>query len=470
MDPDILLSGTTPTPLPGLPAGAVLVGVTSVADVLYPGQAVNLDGTYRSANDYTVDLTAKTISRVAPSGGDGKIPDHTLVAVTYQYVPSDYFDAILLEDLGSIADRFGPAWKNGAIFSQLTYAAQVALENGARFVICQPLYTRSTPGNVATAKEAPIIGTSSTAKATSNPAVWSDTLYGLRDIEDINVFVPVVGQSTVEGIDNTTWIGIAQKFQDHMKFLKDNDQYSVTIFGEDRTADAVNYATKTSLRNDAGALAARYGGELARQSVLINTASFLRPRPDSVGGTVPVGAQYMAAAIAGMLASRPTQQSLTRSQISGFLSATDTRSKQDKNDDAAAGLMVIEQKGNGLFVRHGITLDTTAEQYQEVSVVRSQHRMVESLRTTVDTKIIGKIIADAQAPYTIKSTIIGVLEALRGDQTIVNYGNVQVRQLTAQPTTFEVRFSYLPAFPVNYVNIKFSIDLSSTGVENVVTS
>jgi len=468
----ITLEGTTATPLPNLPAGAALSSVQAVTDVLFPGSAPNDDGTYRATNDYTVNTSAGTITRVEPDDGDGLIPDGARVAVAYRYVPADYFDAILLEDLGSITERFGPAWKNGAIFSKLTYAAQIALENGARFVVCQPLYSFDTPGDPDSGKVAPIGGSASTAKAVSNPATWADTLYGLRDIEDINVFVPVVGQSTDEGVGNSTWLAIAQVFQDHMKFLKDSDQYSVTILGQDRTNDATQYALKSGIRSDASTLAARYGGELARQTVLINTASFLRARPDAVGGTIAVGGQYMAAAIAGMLASRPVQRALTRQQISGFVSATDARSKKDKFDDASAGLLVVEQSGQGLFVRHGITLDTTAEQYQELSVVRSQHRMVETLRATVDNNIIGQIVADSQAPFTVKSTIISALEALRGEGTIVNYQGVQVRQLAQQPTTIEVRFSYLPPFPINYVNIAFSIDLSSlgAGVNDVTTS
>jgi hypothetical protein len=42
----------------------------------------------------------------------------------------------------------------------------------------------------------------------------------------------------------------------------------------------------------------------------------------------------------------------------------------------------------------------------------------------------------------------------------VDYANVQVRQL-AQPTTIEVRFNYRPAFPINYINIVFGIDLTT---------
>jgi hypothetical protein len=461
-----------------LPEDATLVAVTRVIDTADRTSGVNSDGIYRgpqdgktgSGQDFDLDLAAKTITRHElddPDAGDGLIPDGRIVAVTYRYVPANYFDAYYCEDLATVQSRYGPAWKDGAIYSDLTYAAAAAFENGARFVICQPLFGRTTPGDANTAKVAPVINDAGIANSYANAATWADTLYSLRDIEDINVFVPVVGQSAARKVTNGEWLAIIQTFQSHIDWLQSQYQYAVLLCGEDGTDGNLTYSgttptgpTKATIRNDGLTLGQR--GNIGEATVLVNTCKFPRRTPDSVSGTVNVGGQYMAAALAGMLASYAVSTPLTRKPVSGFAGVNDFRSRQDKNDDAAAGLLVVESRGLAVTVRHAITTDTSgASQKSELSVVRAKHFMVESLRTTLDTQVIGTMIADANAPILIKTVVISVLENLRGLRALVDYANVGVRQLAGQPTTIEVRFSYRPAFPINYVNLVFSIDLTT---------
>jgi hypothetical protein len=194
--------------------------------------------------------------------------------------------------------------------------------------------------------------------------------------------------------------------------------------------------------------------------VVISPTKFSRALPNS-GKQIFLGGQYMAAAIGGMLASRAVSQALTRKIVSGFISVVDPRDLQEKNADAAAGLMVIENVRGNLMVRHGVTLDTSSVQNRELSVVRAKHRMVESIRDTIDRQIIGNVIADGNAPNVVSSTVSMVLESLRQDRDLVDFSGVEARYVSLDPTTIEVRFSYRPAFPLNYVNIVFSIDLTT---------
>jgi hypothetical protein len=463
----VTMAGTTAIPLSTLPAGASLTSVTSVIDTIDTSlaAAVNTNGFYRFTNDYTINTGAGTITRVAFNAGtgDGIIPDGRVCKVTYRYVPADYYDPILLDDLGSISQRFGAAWSGSAINSELTYAAQIAFENGAQGIVCQPLFKRGTAGDPSTAKAAPTTASSSTYGSIANTATWSDTLYSLRDVEDVNVLVPVIGQS-MTNVNQTQWNAIASVCQDHCKTALDNHQYIVLILGQDSSA-ASNVAQASDIRTSATTLASRQGGIMAQRTVLINTSKFNRQVPDSAAGqNIFIGGQYVAAAIAGMLAGRKVSQSLTRAEVAGLTGIADFRSKSDMNLDASSGLMVIEQKKGSIHVRHGLTLDTSSVQNSELSVVRAKDRMVESLRDTIDSQIIGKVIADANAPILVKTAVIGVLEGLRRNSDLVAYANVQARLLTLQPTTVEVRFSYAPAFPVNYVTILFSIDLSGAGL------
>lgn len=445
-----VISGTSAVPLPGLPVGAALSSVVSVKNTLDPSAGASDGSGYTLTTDYTVSTSNGTITRV----GAGQIADGTLINVTYTYVPSDYWQPIRLNDLGSVESRFGSGLTadGTAINSPVSYAAAIAFENGAGSLVIQPLFKRGTPGDPTSPQSQP------DATAIAAASTWSDSLYVLRDIEDINVIVPVIGQSAT-GVADATYLTLAETVQDHIQFMRGEDQYIVAVFGEDSSADATK-ATQTTLHTHAATLRGRYGGELAEQSVLVSPAKFSRSLP-GFGQKLLLGGQYAAAGVAGMLSSRSVSSSLTRKVLSGFLGVEDSRTLQGKNDDAANGLFVVEEKGGIVLVRHSITLDTSAPAKRELSVVRAKHRMIESIKSTVDRQIIGQIIADNNAPRTVSATISGVLEQLRLNRDLVDYSAVDARLLSLDPTTIQVRFSYRPAFPLNYVDIVFAIDLSS---------
>jgi hypothetical protein len=166
-----------------------------------------------------------------------------------------------------------------------------------------------------------------------------------------------------------------------------------------------------------------------------------------------------------MLAARPASSGITRSSISGFKSITDPRVPSQKNTDAGAGLAVIEQVGSVVRVRQGNTLDIqNGPARSEISVVRAKYVMMESIQQTLDNQIIGKIIADANSPYTVRSAISSVLGILQQQRIIVGYGNVDAALTSTNPTVITASFSYSPAFPLNFVTVTFSIDLTNNTV------
>jgi len=442
----ITLTGTTAVTLPGIPSTAVLTSgsIVSVMDAVSPGLAP--EG-YVSATDYVFNASAHTIARNSAGG----IPDGNTVYVTYKYTPNDYYLPIRLSNLADIQNRFGNAYNNAgtAINSRLTYAAELAFENGAVDLTLLPFFynnsgVRQEPSDVQ-------------AAAASN---WAENFVALRDIPGINIIVPVVGQSDAS-VGDSNQLGVIQALQDHIKFMNTEQQYIVGIVGEDSSASS-SVAQKATIINHAGVISGRYGGGLAEQMVIVSPSKFTRSVPTTSGGTLTVGGQYMAAAIAGMIAGRDVSSSLTRKLVSGFASVADLRTKADKNADATAGLTVIEQRGLSIVVRHGITLNTTGgTAKREISVVRAKHRVVESVRDTLESQIIGQVIADGQAPIAVQMAVINVLDQLRSANDIVSFQNVQARALTTDPTVIEVRFAYRPSFPVNYINVGFSLDLTS---------
>jgi hypothetical protein len=448
----VALTGTTAVPLPGLPTGATLSTVTSVKDALDPTKGAANGSGYTLTTDYTVQTAAGTVTRVAAGG----IADGRLVNVTYQYLPSDYYEAYRLTSLNAIEQRYGSAYTSDGtqINSYLSFAASVAFENGASDVVCQPLFIRATPGDTTTAKTQP---TATQAAATS---AWQDTLFALRDIEDVNIIVPIVGQSH-ENVGDAQQLAILQTVQDHVWFMRGEDQFIIGIFGEDSSA-STTVATRSTLQTHAATLKSRYSGAIAEQTVLVSATRASRALP-ALGRSHNVGGQYIAAAVAGSLAPLPISATLTRRGLSGFNSLTESPvpTKSEKNQMGQAGIFVVETVRGQILCRHAITLDDTNSARRELSVVRAKHYMLESVRDTIERQIIGQVPADGNAPFLVRSTVISVLEQLRQGRALVDYGAVQARQKSYDPTVVEVRFSYRPAFPLNFVEIVFSIDLTS---------
>lgn len=445
-----ILSGTSAVSLPGLPTGATAQSVVSVKNAINTAAGASDGSGYTLTTDYTVNLSAGTITRV----GSGVIPDGAVVNVTYTYVTSDYFTPTLFEDIGSVESKYGSALNSSgtAINSPLSYAATVAFENGAQRVVCAPLLVRATPGDSSTAASQP----NATQAATTSS--WVDTLTVLRDIPEINLLVPVVGQSQAN-VNDSAQLAIFQAFQDHVHFMQTEGQYLVVVAAEDSSASS-SVAQRATLQSHAATLRSRYNGEEAQKFILLNSAQLPRPLP-TTNQTLLVGAQYAAAGIAGMLASSPVSSTITRKILSGFVGLPESRTKAEKNADAQAGLLVLDYKNGSVQIRHGITIDNTATARREISVVRAKHRVIESVYQTLDTQLVAQINADDDAPITIKSAVITTLNDLVTARDIVDFTGVEARLLAQDPVTAQVRFSYRPAFPINNIDILFSLDLTT---------
>lgn len=444
----IALTATDAIPLPSVPDDATMASdaIISVTDAVNPGNAPN---GYLATTDYTFNSTTKTVTRVS----SGAIPAGATVYVVYTYVPANYFHPIRLDNMQDIEARFGSSYNTDgtAINSALTYGAGVAFENGATDVVLLPLSYNSS-GTLQQPND-----TQAAASAT-----WATCLALLRDIEDINILVPIVGQSQTN-VGDAQELAIFETVQDHLRFMATQGQMMMAFIGEDSSASN-SVAQPATLQSHALTLAARYGGAVSEQLVFVSPSKFTRATPGSLVNDFFLGGQYVAAAISGMIAARSVSQALTRQTISGITSIALSRTKTEMNADAQDGLCVIWQRGSLVQVRHGITLDNTSTVKREISIVRAKHRVMESVRLTMEEQVIGQVIADGEAPSIIAAITGGVLDDLRTEGDIVDFSDISARTLSLDPTEVEVRFSYRPAFPVNYISVVFSLDLTTGAV------
>ena len=185
-----------------------------------------------------------------------------------------------------------------------------------------------------------------------------------------------------------------------------------------------------------------------------------------VNQPVPLGGQFIACALAGMVTNMSFAQPLTHKVITGFSGVTDSTAGSDgsKSNESQNGLMVIEMappNGGQMWVRHGVTTNTADLFHREWSIIGQQDAMVYTLRTWLqNSNLIGQPIYD----YTlinVKAAAEAGLQSLLVNSLIAGYNSLTVRQLISNPDVLEISYNWLPAFPLNYIVLTFGIDLTT---------
>ena len=124
---------------------------------------------------------------------------------------------------------------------------------------------------------------------------------------------------------------------------------------------------------------------------------------------------------------------------------------------AGNGVTVMEQFGNIILVRHGMTTDTTTPNKNEISVVQIKDFVAKSLRAGLENSYVGRKI--------VPETIIGVgasttaiLSRLKANQIIFGFGGVSVVEDPFDPTQLNVAFQMKSLYPLNYIMITITLN------------
>jgi hypothetical protein len=267
---------------------------------------------------------------------------------------------------------------------------------------------------------------------------FEDAIAKLLTIEDIDIIIPVSGEQAVHELVIT-----------HIAACVANQMERRAIFGTDGVDDPL---TST----EAIAMASAYENE---RTMLLSPSSiqYFNALSNSIE---ELPSYYVAAALAGVAASYEAYIPLTMKQIYGFYGVNEYKSKAVKMNEMRNGLALFDVFHGVFRMLHGKTTDTSSIVTSEWSVSFAKDRMMQSLRDAFSTNIIGTPIT-ADTPYMVKSMTIGVLERLKVNSYINDYGDVKVRQNTTDPTLIEVKYAYKPTYPLNYIYIQFSVDLES---------
>jgi hypothetical protein len=391
-----------------------------------PGTAAGIptinNGTATTYTDNAIDPTGSSTPVPGIDNGD-------TIVIQYNYTDVGYWKPTAFSDFNDVVDKYGDAFdETGGINSELSFAAKLSILNGASSLVAVAVPPNATITD------------------------YQDALLKLEDDEDGQILVPLTGDASVFSL-----------VQAHIAKMKLRNIFKTTILGTDGSSTPVS---KETLRSQALAL----GGDsdTAGDICLISPATFSYFN-SFLSVNTNIGAQYAAAALAGMHAGRNVATSLTRKQIAGLSAVRDERTTLDKNTDAASGLLVVEQISStgSIRVRHEMTTVPSDINKREFTTALQRNNMIKRVVNALDSSVIGQIFADSAAPGKVASIVDQSLRSLVNLGQLTAYTGLGARISASDPTIVEVRWQYKPVYTVHYVQITFGISL--TGATNTAS-
>ena len=405
---------------------------------------------YTEDADYTVvritagsDLVADTrddlytIKRVV----DGNINPADIVQVQYQYTDAGYFDVYIFYDYDDVRDMYGPPFNTtkaavngvapGGILSEITLAAKFSFMNGAYQVVC-----------VAVDPENP---------SSPQPGDYAAALEKLQNEDMVSIVVPATGK-----------VEVHEFVKEHVTAQSNNKYERTALLGTDGSVTSVS----TSQRQT-------YATNLTNKRLaLVSPSTFTYFSPE-LNKEVTLGGQFVAASLAGTAVSMNSAMPLTRKTLMGWRDVVVPKTESSeaaKNLETRQGLLVVEKtRRQQIQVRHGVTTDPTDLLSREWSIIRQQDAMVFRIRDYLENdNLIGQPIYDTTL-INVKASAESALQSLKRDAVIRDYKDLKVRQLETLPDVIEVRYAWLPAYPLNYIVVRYAVTLPSGDMTLVST-
>lgn len=391
-----------------------VTGTTYLANIDYTVQNVTGPSDVFNGAD-----SKRTITRIL----NGHIPPNKIVQCSYHYTNANYFNAKQFFTYNDVTDTYGPALDaNGNIVSELSFGAGLAFLNGARRLVCAPC---TNPGNVFSGD-------------------YQHALDQLKSDVTISVVVCCNGDQLLHDMVKI-----------HVDLMSAEKAERRAILGLDGSVTPVPSSTRIA------AAINMFDQRVAMVSPA--TVYYYNPINNKVQ---TIGGHWMACALAGLAVLQNPALPLTRKTINGFVGVAETYSETQKDIETQGGLMVVEHSNQGnMRVRHGVTTNFTSLFTREWTILGQQDAMVQLLRNFLDNDgLIGQVIDDLTLVNVRASTING-LQELTNSEVILGYRRVAVRQLTTNPDVVEVSFEWRPAIPLNYILLRFAVDISTGSID-----
>jgi len=425
-----------------------VTGLTT-ASIATPGATSTVAASNNPLNIITFSVSTSGYSSGTSLAATNTITNASLTA-NYTYSTNYGNKVLFFNSPNAVNQTYGsPLNSNtGQINSPISLAAQMAFLNGATQVYCLAV------GNGTTT-------TDTTVAASPTAAQWQQTInYCLGGNGNIDTIVPLLDYNSTP-ISGTITIPSAGTPQSWVSFFNtytgtqsSNGTLQRFFLSRDSSTNTPNITAATALIADAAAF------NNQRISVFAPNALQMSTTNTTTNQVIQVPGYYGAAAVAGIYASQPgPQEPLTHKTVNGFYGINPTYSVNDYLSMQGNGVLCLKQRSNGtIYVRHGLTTNTSNWLTEEISIIGAQDQLYRLIKANL---VNSNLIGSALTPNTA-SVIISTVQTTLANAVIANliqsYSGIQYQQSSTYPVSVTVQFQYSPTFPLNYINVSFSID------------
>jgi hypothetical protein len=402
-----------------------------------------------SGTDYTVTTTGNTSTLTTISGGVNLagVGSNGWIAASYNYTTAVSGVTYTFYNFNSVQNTFGPAFSYNntgsiSINSPATLAAWLAFQNGAQIVSCQNIPTASG----------------------GNEQEFLNAIQGLVKVPGIDIIVPLKYDSTYNsGTTGTLFAGL----NNFLTAQASNGVYQRAFIGMDSSVNSsnlINTVSKIATLNS------------TRMSLAVPPQININPGLNSVTGIstsyITVDGTYLAAALAGLFVGQPdVYVPITHKLVNGIQSVPNQISSSDSTTIQSFGGTVIRQRADGtIYVRHGLTLNTSNWLTQELSINAIGDRLSNNIAKTLsNSTLIGSPLTN-NTIASLQSIVLATLMRAVNTDLIQSYQNLTYSIDPNNPTRVVVSFEYSPTIPLNYINVNLTVNVQTgtiTSASNV---
>lgn len=181
------------------------------------------------------------------------------------------------------------------------------------------------------------------------------------------------------------------------------------------------------------------------------TDTFGRVKEYLVDGT------YLAAAMTGSVVSPNYDVATpwTNRLLTGFNSLARILDAVEMNQIAVSGVTVLEQRGNNIRVRHGLTTDMSNQLTKLPTIIQIADEVQRQARATLE-RFIGLKYLPGIASQ-VEGRLSMMFKNLVASQIVAAYTGVKATPDAEDPTLLNVEAYYSPIFPLLYIVITFNL-------------
>jgi hypothetical protein len=454
-----------------IPASGITIGTLSS-----PMVNITSTGTYASYSGFTVTWvsggttvtgtygvnfninTTNGISYLTTSGVTA--PTNALpsgnVNITYGHQWGAYGT---YSSYNSIVNTIGVPVSGTTISNPATLAAYFAFLNGANTVSIMPVARVSSSGSAA-ATDSDWGNTFSVAASGTSSLPTQ-----LANFTGVDVVVPLYG-FTASGTVNTNPSGtVTSAIKNYLTVQYSYGNYQRFFIGVDGTS-AVTSASSMQ------ALAAAYNNTRVALSfpALLNFNPGLNLSTGLTNVTFNIPGYYLSAALAGLFAGQPTVATpITNKQVNGFNGIPNQISSVDAATNYLPyGVLTVRQKRDGNFwVLQGLTTNVSNWLTQEISINAIGDEIAKEVRDDLtNSGLIGSPLTSATFA-SASSIVMGTLKNAVSTGLIQAFQNLSATTNTSNPTAINITFQYSPTYPINYIQVTFSLNTQTGSIVSV---